>query len=36
MKTSAMSQLEELIQKLCPNGGEYRTLGKLCEKGKTT
>lgn len=31
-----MSKLEELIQKPCPNGWEYRTLGKLCEKGKTT
>ena len=31
-----MSKLEELIQKLCPNGVEYRPLGELCEirKGK--
>lgn len=25
-----MSKLEELIQKLCPNGVEYKTLGKIC------
>lgn len=31
-----MSKLEELIQKLCPNGVEYKPLGELCEikKGK--
>ena len=31
-----MNKLEELIQKLCPNGVEYRPLGELCEirKGK--
>ena len=26
-----MSRLEELIQELCPNGVEYRTLEDLCE-----
>ena len=25
-----MSKLEELIQKLCPNGVEYRTVGDIC------
>lgn len=25
-----MSKLEELIQKLCPNGVEYKTLGEVC------
>lgn len=31
-----MQKLEELMQKLCPNGVEYRPLGELCEirKGK--
>ena len=31
-----MNKLEELIQKLCPNGVEYKPLGELCEikKGK--
>lgn len=26
-----MSKLEELIEKLCPNGVEYKKLGKFCE-----
>lgn len=26
-----MSTLEELIQKLCPNGVEYRPLGEVCK-----
>lgn len=26
-----MSKIEELIQKLCPNGVEYRKLGDICE-----
>lgn len=26
-----MSQLQELIRKLCPNGVEFKELGKICE-----
>lgn len=26
-----MSKLKELIQKLCPNGVEYRKLGEVCD-----
>ena len=26
-----MSRLDELIQKLCPNGVEYKTIGTICE-----
>lgn len=26
-----MSRLEELIQELCPNGVEYKTIEELCE-----
>ena len=29
MKNNAMSKLEELIQKLCPNGVEYKALGEI-------
>lgn len=26
-----MSRLDELIQKLCPDGVEYKTIEELCE-----
>ena len=25
-----MSRLDELIQKLCPNGVEYKKIGEIC------
>lgn len=26
-----MSKIEELIEKLCPNGVEYSTVGEICD-----